>query len=320
MIKPRIPSKSDLDSAWERVRPHIHRTPLITSRLLDQILGRPLFLKAENLQRTGSFKIRGALNMILSLSDKKVRQGVVTYSSGNHAQAVALAASIRGIPATVVMPKDVPRVKREATEGYGAKVILGGETASDRLLLAEKFAKENGSVMVPPYEGDLVICGQSTVGREILEDRPTIKTIYAPIGGGGLISGIALSARYYGSDIRVIGVEPELAASMTNSLKAGRVVRTLPGPTIADGLKPDTPGEINLAIIQKYVENVVLVNERDIKEALELIITRTKMLVEPSAAVALAGAKRMGCEKDGETACILSGGNVSPTDLKALLE
>lgn len=320
MSKPRIPSKSDLDMAWERIKFNVHRTPLITSRLLDQILGRPLFLKAENLQRTGSFKIRGALNMVLSLPNKKSRQGVVTYSSGNHAQAVALAASIRGIPATVIMPIDVPSVKREATEGYGARVILGGETASDRRLLAEKFAKENDAVMVPPFEGDVVVSGQSTVGREILEDRPTIKTIYVPIGGGGLVSGIALSARYYDSGVRVIGVEPKLAASMTNSLKAGRVVRTLPGPTIADGLKPDTPGEINLTIIQKYVENVVLVDERDIKEALELIITRTKMLVEPSAAVALAGARRWGCEEDGETACILSGGNVSPTDLKTLLE
>jgi len=315
-----IPGKQELEDAWNRIREHVHWTPMITSRTLEDRLGRPLALKPENLQRAGSFKIRGALNKILSLTDEEASRGVVSYSSGNHAQAVALAAGIRGISATIVMPPSAPRVKLEATEEYGAKVVQEGETASARREIAETFAKETGSIIIPPFDDPLIISGQSTVAQEILRDHKDVRSVYVPIGGGGLIAGTALAVHQFGKGVRVIGVEPEMASCMKSSMDAGKVISVEPGPTLADGLKPDYPGEVNLKIVQKYVQRIVLVSEEQIRCAMELLITRTKMVVEPSGAVSLAGAMFWGSSGDGNTVCILSGGNLDPKSLLGTIE
>jgi len=315
-----IPKKEDLDAAWERIRPHVHRTPIVKCSSLESRLKRPLHLKAENLQKTGSFKIRGALNHVLSLDDDDVSKGVVTYSSGNHAQAVALAARIRGVPATIVMPPSAPGVKREATEGYGARVILEGETASERKAVARAFSRETGAAIVPPYDDFQVVCGQASVAREIVEDCPQVHTVYVPVGGGGLIAGTCLAVHHYGSGIRIVGVEPEQADAMNRSLNADQVEISQPGETIADGLKPDFPGRINFEIVKRYVERIILVTEGEIKDAMELLITRTKLLVEPSGAAAFAGALFWGSADDGETACVISGGNVDIRRIGEILQ
>lgn len=311
---PSLPDPALLAEAAERIRGSVHRTPLLTSRTIGERSGSRVHLKCENLQRAGSFKIRGALNACLAARDRGEigDAGVLTYSSGNHGQAVALAGRIIGCPAAVVVPENIPRVKEEAIRGYGGEIIRCGLTSRERGARAEEIARETGALIIPPFDHPEVIAGQSTVGREIVEDLPDVDVILAPVGGGGLLAGVALAAAALTGDrVRVIGVEPVTADAMSRSLEAGRPV-TLSSPprTIADGLCPVSPGELTFEAARRHVECIILVDDEEIRGAQRLLLERAKLFVEPSGAATVAALLVHSARFEGRTAAaILSGGN-----------
>jgi threonine dehydratase len=311
----------DVRAAAERIRGRVHRTPLLRSRSIDAIAGREFLFKAENLQRGGAFKARGATNHVaLACAGKERPRGVATYSSGNHAQGVAIAAGAFGLPCVVVMPEDAPRAKVEATRGYGAEVLFRGRTSEERRALAEEVVRERGYRMVPPFDDPDVVAGQGTVGLEIVEDAPEVGAFVVPVGGGGLIAGIAVAAKALKAGVRVFGVEPEAADGLRRSLEAGKIVTIRPGETIADGLRPVAPGKIPFAIASRLVEGVVTVTDGEIARAVALLAERTKLLVEPSGAASLAAVLAGKVPPvEGPTAVVLSGGNADPALFARLL-
>ena len=270
------------------------RTKLIPSHLHEAggiNDSRQLYLKTENLQPIGSFKLRGAYNKVASLSEEERRRGVITYSSGNHAQGVAYAARSMGVKAVIVMPGNAPAVKREATQALGAEIILVGPSSSERQAKAEELAAEHGYVIVPPYNDEKIIAGQGTMGLEILEDLPGVETVIAPVGGGGMLSGIATAIKLSRPQVKVIGAEPEFAADAQASLRAGKIVQFAPEQvtrTLADGLRTQSLGAINFEHIRKYVDDIVTVSEDEIHEATRRLSADPKTLAEPSGAVAVA--------------------------------
>ena len=305
-----VATLEDVRAAAERIAPHAHRTPVATCATLDRLAGRRLFLKCEQLQRGGAFKFRGALNAVLRLSEDAASRGVVTHSSGNHAQALALAARLRGIPCYVVMPSDAPAVKRDATLGYGAKVTLCEPTLEARERSADAVARETGAAFVHPYDHPDVIAGQGTVALELLEQAGPLDAVLAPIGGGGLVAGTCVTVGALAPATRVFAVEPEGADDAARSLAAGRLVPQTDPRTIADGLLTSL-GEHTWPIVRDGVEAVLTVGEDEIVAAMRLAWERAKLLIEPSAAVALAGAlgplaAHPGLERVG---VVLSGGN-----------
>lgn len=310
----------DVRAAAERIAPYIHRTPLLTSATLSEMTGCDLRLKAEHLQRSGSFKLRGALNKLLALSEAERRAGVVAFSSGNHAQGVALAARLTGSRAIIVMPSDAPTVKLEATRGYGATIVLYDRQREDRETIARRIANERGAVLVPPFDDPLVIAGQGTIGLELAEEWPELEIALIPVGGGGLISGIATALKGMLPDVRVIGVEPAVADDARRSLEAGHIVRIAPPPTLADGVATMAIGQHPFAIMRALVEQIVTVSEDEIMRALELVMTRTKQVVEPtgvlSTAVALSPelGRTLGLQ-GRKVMSLLCGGNI---DLRIL--
>lgn len=313
MITPRA---SDIDEAAECLAGVAHVTPVLTSRRLDERVGREVFLKCESFQRCGAFKFRGAYNALSRLDAPERARGVVTHSSGNHGQAVALAAKLLGIPATVVMPVTAAGVKRAATEAYGASVVTCA--AEDRERTAAEIVSAQGRVLVHPYDDDRIIAGQGTAARELLSEVDGLDLLLVPVGGGGLISGTALAASARSASCRVVGVEPDQAADAGLSFRSGRVHTLERVPeTIADGLRTRSIGERNLDVMRRYVADMVVVSEAAILEALEFLWQTVKIVVEPSAAVAMAplldGTFRTPGKRVG---VILSGGNV---DLPALL-
>jgi threonine dehydratase len=296
-------------AAAERLDGVAHRTPVLTSRALDHVTGGRIHLKAENLQRGGAFKFRGAFNRISTIPSG---MGVATYSSGNHSQAVALAASLVGSTAVVVMPEDAPPEKVEATRRYGAEVIFYDRYRQDRAELGRSVAAERGLVLVPPYDDPTVMAGQGTAAMELLEGAGELDLLVVPVGGGGLIAGSATAAKAIAPSIRVIGVEPETADDTRRSLAAGRRV-TIPVPrTIADGLQVPTPGELTFEVNRGLVDEVVTVSDRDIVEAMAFLFERMKTVVEPSGAVGVAALLTTAVDASGlRVGVILSGGNVS---------
>lgn len=293
----------------------MRRTPLVAFRALSERIGAPAYLKAESLQTGGSFKIRGATNAIAEALARGPRpSGVVTFSSGNHGQGVALAARTFGLVAVVTMPEDAPTVKVDATRAAGAEVVFAGRTSEDRRLAAEKIAAERGLFVVPPFDHADIVAGQGTVGLEILSDLAEVETIVVPCGGGGLTAGIAAAATETRRAIRVVSVEPEAAPKMARSLAAGRIVPAPPGPTIADGLRPSAPGEINFAIAKERLAAAVTVGDAELEEAVALLAGRAKLVVEPSGAAAVAAllAGRVAPIR-GPVVAVLSGGNIDPT-------
>lgn len=288
----------------------IRTTPLIPA----PGLGPGVALKLENLQVTGSFKLRGAFNMIASLPDDQRSRGVITYSSGNHAQAVAYAARTLGVPAVVVMPTTAPSVKVAGARGYGAEVIEEGTTSVERKQRAEREAERRGLTIVPPFDDLRIIAGQGTVGREILEDLPGVERVVAPVGGGGLISGVSAAVRQGASSpdqVSVVGVEPVGAAKMTASLAAGEPVQLATVASVADGLLPVRPGDLTFAHVRQFVEAVVTVDDDAICRAVRWLFERAKLVVEPSGAASLAAclADQDGVER--RTVAVVSGGNVA---------
>ena len=302
---------SDIQSAAERIKGIAHRTPVFTSHTFDALAGTSVFFKCENFQRGGAFKIRGAANFVYSIPKDELSRGVVSYSSGNHAQAVAIAAASVSIPATIVMPADAPKSKLDATRGYGAKVVTYDRMLGNRETIGRKIAEETGATLVPPYDHPWIVAGQGTAALELLEEVPDLDTLIVCIGGGGLISGCALAAKALRPGIRVFGVEPADANDTYLSLRSGSRVE-IPVPlTIADGLRSTKPGELTFSIIQKNVADIVLVSDREIRETMRFLLTRMKMLVEPSGAVPATALFHHKLPAGlGKTGAIVSGGNV----------
>jgi threonine dehydratase len=310
------PTLADIESARVRVGAVAQVTPMESSRYLAEIVGSPVYLKCENLQRTGSYKIRGAYNRISSLSPAEKERGVVAASAGNHAQGVAFAARELGIKATIFMPIGVPLPKLQATRHYGADVILRGHSVEEALRAAAEFSSTTGAVVIPPFDHIDVITGQATLGLEILDQVPDADTIVVSIGGGGLISGIASAAKQRaareGRTVRVIGVQAANAAAYPPSLVAGEPVEITTAPTIADGIQVSKPGILNFGIISELVDEVVTVSEADIARALLVLLERAKQVVEPAGAAGVAAILAGKVVEAGKTVVVLSGGNIDP--------
>ena len=325
-----LPSPSvtlaDVQAARERIRRHVHRTPVLTSRQVDERIGAQVFFKCEVFQRVGAFKARGAFSRLTLLSPDERSRGVVAFSSGNHAQAVALAARELGIRATIIMPKDAPALKIAATRGYGAEVVLydrlGGENREE---IARRFVEEQRAVLVPPFDDDAIIAGQGTLALELLEDVPDLDVIVTPCGGGGLLSGTAVAARGIRPEIRLWGVEPEAGDDMKRSLESGEPV-TIPLPaTIADALQTTRPAERTLAIVSALAEGILTVSDLELRRAMAFLASRMKIVVEPGGAAAFAALLhgKVPDIEDRKIGGVLSGGNVDPDrfgDLIAGLE
>ncbi len=306
---------ADIEAAAERIRPYVHRTPVLTSTQLNERFGTQLFFKCENLQKTGSFKARGAHNAVFSLSDEVAARGVVTHSSGNHAAALALAARRRGIPATVVMPSNASATKKAAVVAYGATLIECEPTLSAREATASRILAETGGTLVHPYNDFRVVAGQGTAALELLGEHPELELLLAPVGGGGLLAGSAIAAKTLHPEIRVIGVEPEIADDTYRSFHGNTRVTLNSSTTIADGLRGSI-GERNLEMLRTHVDDVVTVSEAAILEATRFFWERMKIVVEPSGAVPLAGILSGKIAVAGKrVGVIISGGNV---DLDAL--
>ena len=311
----------DILRARERIRNVAHRTPVVSSRTFDEQAGCKVFFKCENLQRGGAFKFRGAYNKINSLTDEERKRGVLAYSSGNHAQAVALAAKLHGMHAAVVMPQDAPAMKVAATRGYGAEVIFYNRDEEVRDDVATRVQQERGLTMVPPYDDYLVMAGQGTVALELLEEVPELDYLVVSCSGCGLIAGCAVAAKHVRPSLRVIGVEPEAANDTYLSLKKGQRVE-IPNPkTIADGLRVPAPGKLTFPIVQQHVEDVLLVSEEELKESIRFVLERMKLLVEPSGIAPAAAVRHRKRDFSGvRVGVILSGGNVDLAQLAGFLQ
>ncbi len=308
----------DVRAAAERIAGRVHRTPVITSRSIDERAGCQLFFKCENLQRAGAFKIRGATNRLLSLTDEERRRGVVAWSSGNHAQAVALAAHSLGVDAKIVMPTNAPRAKRAATEAYGATVVPYDPASQNREAMAREIAEAEGRVEIPPYDDPWIMAGQGTAALELLDEVPDLDAVVAPVGGGGLLAGTAIVAEERG--VRAFGAEPAGADDTARSLEAGRRVEAPDPHTIADGARTPMPGALTFPILQERAEAVVRVSDEALPPAMGLLLSRAKLLVEPTGALALAAVIEGLLPTDAErVGIILSGGNLDLSTLCQLL-
>ena len=307
----RIPVFADVLEAAERIQGTIHRTPVFTSRTLNALTGAEVFLKAENLQKVGAFKARGACNAVFALSQTEATRGVATHSSGNHAQAVAYAAGLRGIPATVVMPEDAPPIKVAAVRGYGARIVWAATQALDRERRLEAVLEETGAIFIHPSNNFHVIAGQGTATLELLEDVPGLDSVMTPVGGGGLLAGAALAAAGRSPQTRVMGAEPETVDDAARSFRDGVIYPPTNAPTVADGLRTFL-GDVNFPIIRQHVSDIVTVSEAGIIAAMRLVWERMKLIIEPSSAVPVAALFEHPDIFQGQrVGIILSGGNAS---------
>lgn len=303
----------DVRAAAERLQDVAHHTPVLTSQTLDALTGRQVYLKCENLQRAGAFKFRGAYNRLCQLSPEQKQRGVVAFSSGNHAQGVALAAKLLKVPAVIVMPDDAPKVKLDATRGYGAEVIVYDRLRESREEIARKLSEERGLTLVPPFNDRDIIAGQGTAALELVTEIPDLDAIVSPIGGGGLISGCSVAAKGLRPQIAVYGVEAEGADDARRSLREGHIITIPPPTTIADGIRTQSVGSLTFPIMQKLVDDVVLVNDAEILEAVKLALLRMKIVVEPTGAVPLAAVMQNRIPpKANRVGVIISGGNIDP--------
>ena len=304
------PTLSDIRQAAERIKPYAHRTPVLTNESLNQKVGARVFLKCENLQKVGAFKFRGACNAVYSLTDEEAARGVCTHSSGNHAQALALAARMRGIPAYIVMPNNAPSVKKNAVAGYGGLITFCEPTLEARESTMDGIRLETGATVVHPYNDERVISGQGTAALELLEDYPDLDVIIAPVGGGGLLSGTAIAATELKKGIRVIAGEPEMADDAFRSMQEGVIIPSINPKTIADGLLTSL-GALTFPVIQQRVEQIVTVSEAGIIETMKYVWERAKIIIEPSSAVAVGVLWEKKIDLRGlKVGVILSGGNV----------
>ncbi len=306
----KAPSFSSVQAAAERLRGVAHRTPVLTSRTLDELVGSSVFLKCENFQRMGAFKFRGAYNRIVQLDAQARARGVVAFSSGNHAQGVALACKLLGIPATIVMPSDAPASKTAATRDLGAEIVTYDRHKSHRAEIAQELCK-GGATLVPPFDDPEIVAGAGTAALELLADVPDIDVIVTPVGGGGLLSGTALAAHGINSAIDLHGVEPEAGNDFQQSLERGEIVQTDVPKTIADGLQTTAPGEITFPIVRSHVKSIVTVSDGQLCEAMRFAFERMKIVIEPSGAAALAAVMQRKLPAQGKRiGIVISGGNI----------
>ena len=321
--RPSVPNMLNIDriqEARERIAGRIHRTPVITSRQFNEVAGKEVFFKCENFQRAGAFKIRGATNKIQSLTPAEKQRGIVAFSSGNHAQAVALAGREAGVRVVVAMPEDAPTAKVAATRGYGAEIVFYDRQKQDREAFALDLAEREGLVMVPPYDDYFVLAGQGTCGLELLEEVSDLDCVLTPCSGGGLFAGVATAAKALNPKIRCFPVEPDTADDTRQSVLKGERVSIPPPPTIADGLRVQIPGKLTFPILKQLADDVLTVSDEEIIATLRFILFRTKLLVETSGAAAAAAVLHHKLPADTKRAgVVLSGGNIDPDLLSALI-
>lgn len=311
----------NIERAAERLRPILHRTELDLSSTFSSMSGGEIYLKCENRQKTGSFKIRGASNKIASMIENGERCPVVASSAGNHAQGVAYAAHKFGIPATIVMPKAASIVKIQATEGYGAKVVLAGDCYDDAYACACRICEEQGAKFLHPYNDPEVIAGQGTIGLEILSELPTVDVILVPAGGGGLLAGVASAVKQLNPRVKVYGVQAQGADAIARSFKAKKLVTTGSAATIADGIAVKTPGDITVELINRYADGVLTVSDTEIADAILLLIERCKQIVEPSGAAPVAAVLSGKIDVRGKrVVCVMSGGNIDVSFIQSIIE
>jgi threonine dehydratase len=310
-----------INEAAARIRGSVHRTPVVTSRSFNEATGKEVFFKCENLQRAGAFKIRGATNKIKSLTDEERKRGVAAFSSGNHAQAVALASRESGIRAVIAMPDDAPKSKVAATQAYGAEIVFYDRLKQDREEVAIEIAERDGRVMVPPYDDYFILAGQSTCGLELVEEVPDLDCLLTPCSGGGLFAGASSAAKAMNPQIRCFPVEPDTADDTRQSFLKGERVSIPPPPTIADGLRVQSPGTLTFPILQKNAEDVLTVSDQEIIETVKFFLFRMKLLVEPSGAAAAAAVFAGKLPRDTKrVGVIVSGGNIDANLLSQFLQ
>ena len=311
----------DVRAAAQRLRGRIKRTPVLTSEAIDEASGYLVYFKCENLQRAGAFKIRGALNKLLTLSEDERKRGVVAFSSGNHAQGVALAAREVKTSAVICMPTDAPRLKLDATRAYGAEVVLYDRQKDDREAIARTIAADTGRVVVPPYDDYAIMAGQGTAALELLEDVPDLDALLTPVGGGGLMAGCSTVAKALRPTLEVIGVEADTAHDTYLSLKKGERVTIPPPPTVADGIRLTTPGALTFPILQQHLKEIVLVSDPEILDAVRRLAVDAHLVVEPTGAVPAAAVLggRLPVRRGAKVGVVLSGGNIDPALLASIL-
>jgi len=315
-----LPTYADVVAAADRIEGHAHRTPVITSRTADAELGAQIYFKCENLQRMGAFKFRGAFNALSKFDARQRHAGVVAFSSGNHAQAVALSASLLGMPATIVMPSDAPATKVAATRGYGGEVVLYDRYTEDREAIGCQLAEERGMTLIPPYDHADVIAGQGTAAKELIEETGPLDALFVCLGGGGLLSGSALATRVLAPDCKIYGVEPEAGNDGQQSFRSGRLVRIETPQTLADGAQTQQLGHLTFPIICRDVFEVLTASDVELVACMRFFAERMKMVVEPTGCLGFAAARRMKAELAGKrVGVIVSGGNVDLPRYAALL-
>ncbi|TDP31633.1 L-threonine ammonia-lyase [Idiomarina aquatica] len=316
-----LPTYKDVQAAAARIEPYIRRTPVMTSRTANESLGAELFFKCENFQRMGAFKFRGAMNALLQFSDAQKAAGVLAFSSGNHAQAIALAAKQLGIKATIIMPEDAPQAKVEATQGYGADVIRYDRYTEDREQIGRQLAEKEGYTLIPPYDHPHVLAGQGTAADELFEQAGQLDALFVCLGGGGLLSGCALAARHHNAACKVYGVEPEAGNDGQQSFRRGEIVRIDTPKTIADGAQTQYLGQYTFPIIRDNVDDILTATDNELVDAMRFYAERMKLVVEPTGCLSLAAAEKIKPELAGKrVGIIISGGNVDLTRYAELLQ
>ena len=302
---------ADVAAAHERIKPFAKRTPVLTSSTIDALTGARVHFKCENFQRMGAFKFRGAYNALSQLSPEQKRKGVVAFSSGNHAQAVALSGKLLGVPATIVMPTDAPKVKLEATRGYGAEVVMYNASNEDRRKIAEKLATERGLTLIPPFDHPHILAGQGTAAKELIEETGPLDILMVPCGGGGLLSGCSIAAKHLSPKCRVIGVEPALGDDGLRAFRSGKLETIKLPDTIADGARTTSLGKITFALIQKHVDDFLTVTDEELLKWMFFLWERMKIVVEPTGALAAAALLQGKIDAKGKkVGVVISGGNV----------
>ncbi|MEY4549561.1 MAG: Pyridoxal-phosphate dependent enzyme [Pseudomonadota bacterium] len=317
MMEATAPSFEDILTSSQRIAGHAHRTPVLRSRTANQRVGAELFFKCENFQRVGAFKFRGAFNALSQFDAAQRRAGVVSFSSGNHAQAIALAAQMLGIPATIVMPRDAPALKVTATRGYGAEIVLYDRYTQDREAIGRELASERGVTLIPPYDHPHVIAGQGTAALELLEEVGPLDALFVCLGGGGLLSGSAIVARHLAPQCKIYGAEPAAGNDGSQSFRAGHIVQIDTPQTIADGAQNQRLGQLTFPIIQRLVDDIIEVTDAELVDSMRFFAERMKMMVEPTGCLSFAAAQKR--HAGARIGIIVSGGNVDLTRFAELL-
>ncbi|HEJ9626670.1 threo-3-hydroxy-L-aspartate ammonia-lyase [Proteus terrae] len=311
MNKLPTPTYKDVAQAHQRILPYLNKTPVLTSRTINELTGAQFYFKCENFQRMGAFKFRGAMNALSQFNDQQRKNGVVTFSSGNHAQAIALSAKLLGIPATIIMPEDAPKAKMDATKGYGGRVITYNRYTEDREKIGQQLAQKEGLTLIPPYDHPHIIAGQGTAAKELFDEVGELDMLFVPLGGGGLLSGSLLSTKALSPDCKIFGVEPLAGNDGQQSLRKGEIIHIDTPKTIADGAQTQHLGNYTFEIIRNNVDDILTATDEELISAMQFYAQRMKMIVEPTGCLSLAAARQFGDKLKGKKiGIIISGGNV----------